>query len=413
MKKIGIIVLIFAIIISMLSSCSGSGGSSEDYSKMPVVKADGIGEDVVKANSDFAFKILKSAYENGKNIFISPASISAALAMTYNGANGETKEEMAKVLEFVGLDDATVNEGFAYLVQLLNKDKNGVMINMANSIWIRNDLPVLEKFKEINKQYFAAMISNMDFSDPTAKDTINDWVKKNTKGLIESIIDDKIAPDSVMYLINTIYFKGQWKVEFDPESTYEEDFKINGKAVGKIDMMSSSRNIEYYADKEYQMATLNYKDDRVVMDFILPRENVKMDDFIKDFDTKKYNEAISKMYTESDVLFRIPKFKNEYKLSLRDALIELGMKKAFSGSADFSKMVSTSVAISDVKHKSYIEVNEEGTEAAAVTSVEMKLTAMPSMEKVEFIADRPFIYVIRDKETNSILFSGVFNNPTE
>lgn len=404
--------LTLSLLAGLLAGCSNEGG--ESIIKTPAVKADTIENEAVEANSRFAFDILRAVYglDDEGNVFLSPASISMALAMTWNGAGDNTKAEMARVLGFEGVDDMIINAGFAYLVDVLNRDSDGITTDLANSIWIREGFTVLDAFKKINSDYFAAQIEELDFSKDDAADTINGWVKDNTNGLIESIVDDKIHPATVMFLINTIYFKGDWQVEFDPDKTYESDFYVDGKYAGKVNMMSDKKNTLYYDADEYKIISLPYGEGGMYMDLVLPKDGMSMDSFLGKFDYVEYMEALVNITEKSDVIVAIPKFKTEYELSLKKALISLGMEEAFTSAADFTGMnEGGNLFISDVKHKTYIDVNEKGTEAAAVTSVEMKLTAI--MDPIEFIADRPFMYIIREDETDSILFTGIFDNPVE
>ena len=294
----------------------------------------------------------------------------------------------------------------------MDTDADGITTDLANSIWIREGFPVLDSFKKINSDYFAAVIEELDFSRDDASDIINSWVEENTKGLIDSIVDDDIHPATIMFLINTIYFKGNWQVEFDPDKTYESDFYVNGTSAGKVDMMSYKRNTLFYDAGEYKIISLPYGDGGMFMDLILPKEETSMDAFINQFDYDEYLDALKGISEKHDVIVGVPKFQTEYELSLKDALLSLGMEEAFTGTADFTGInEGGNIFISDVKHKTYIDVNEKGTEAAAVTSVEMRLTAV--MDPTEFIADRPFMYTIREAESGSILFSGVFDTPAE
>lgn len=409
-KKVLVMALVLSMTIGLLAGCASDGGNALITS--PKVKADTIGDEVVAANSKFAFDILRAVYagDTKGNVFLSPASISTALAMTWNGADKSTKKSMAEVLGFDNIDEIIVNNGFAYLVDMLNRDENGIKVSLANSIWIRSGFSVLDSFKNVNSDYFAAAIEELDFSDPGAADIINKWVKDNTQGLIESIIDGEIHPATVMFLINTIYFKGNWKVEFDPDKTYESDFIVDGAVKGSVDMMYQKGDTLFYDGGKYKMISLPYGSGGMFMDLILPDDDSDMGGFINQFDIDEYNYALSNLAKKSDVVVAIPKFKTEYEVSLNDALIALGMSEPFTDAADFTKINEEgNLFISEVKHKSYIEVNEKGTEAAAVTSVEIRLTAV--LEPTEFIADHPFVYTIRDGETGTILFTGIFDTP--
>ncbi len=410
MKKAISIILAALMLAGVMAGCAGDKEGNNGM--MPEVKADTIGDDVVEANSRFAFEIMKNVYADDKegNVFLSPASISTALTMTLNGAAGQTREQMRDVLGFSDIDQANVNSGFAYLIEMLNRDADGVEISLANSIWVRKGFSVLESFKEINRDYFASTIDELDFSKPEAKDTINNWVKDNTNGLIESIIDDDIDPMTVMFLINSIYFKGDWKVEFDPDKTYEADFRKEDGTTGKVDMMSSKGDTFYYEKDGLKMISLPYGEGGAMMDLILPAENTKMKDFTAKFGYKQYMDAVKGLNEKGDVQVAIPKFKVEYEKSLNEVLSAMGMKDAFTSQSNLTGInEGGNLFISDVKHKTYIDVNEEGTEAAGVTSVEIRLTSV--MDPITFIADRPFSYIIRDTETDSILFMGIHDTP--
>lgn len=410
MKRIIAMILAMVFAAGLMAGCSGENNSAGRL--MPTVKAGTIGDNVVEGNSRFALDIFKAVYSSGndENVFLSPASISTVLAMTMNGAAGNTLREMEEALRLNGIDRTEINNGFAYLVEMLNRNAAGIEISLANSVWIREGFEVLESFRKVNSDYFAAAMEELDFDSPGARDTINGWVKDNTNGLIETIIDDAIDPATVMFLINTIYFKGEWAVKFDPENTYEADFKLDDKTSGKVDMMSRKGDTMYYDDGDYKMISLPYGEGGVSMDLVLPGEGTLMKDFLKGFGYEEYLDAIAGLDERTDVVTSVPKFKTEYEISLKDALASLGMEEAFTGACDLSGINGTGdLFISDVKHKTYIDVNEEGTEAAGVTSVEIKLTAI--MDPLEFIADRPFIHIIRDTETGTILFMGIFDTP--
>ncbi|MFO7612794.1 MAG: serpin family protein [Clostridia bacterium] len=410
MKRIFAMILAMVFTAGLLAGCSGESDSAGRL--LPTVKAGTIGDNVVEGNSRFAFDIFNAVYSagNDENVFLSPASISTALAMTMNGAAGNTLREMEEALRLSGIDKSEINNGFAYLVEMLNRNAKGIEISLANSVWIREGFEVLESFKKVNSDYFAAAMEELDFNSPGARDTINGWVKDNTNGLIESIIDDAIDPATVMFLINTIYFKGEWAVKFDSENTYEADFRLDDKTTGKVDMMYRKGDTMYYDDGDYKMISLPYGEGGVSMDLVLPSEGTSMKAFLKSFGYEEYLDALDGLEERTDVMISIPKFKTEYEISLRDALASLGMKEAFTGACDLSGINGTgNLFISDVKHKTYIDVNEEGTEAAGVTSVEIRLTAI--MDPLKFIADRPFLHIIRDTETGTILFMGIFDTP--
>lgn len=411
-KRIFLVCLSVLLVTGLLAGCAAE--SDKGNVLVPGVKADSIGTNVVEANSGFAFRIFKEMYtaDTEGNLFISPASISTALAMVMNGAKGNTLNEMMDTLGFKGIDQAEVNSGFAYLVSLLNRNEGGVELSLANSIWIRKGFNVLDTFKAVNSDYFAASIEELDFNDPGAPVTINDWVRETTNGKIDGIVGDTIHPATVMFLINSIYFKGEWKTPFDPDRTYSSDFFVDGTATGTVDMMNYKNDTMYYEGNGYKIISLPYGEEDMVMDLILPDEGIKTADFIRSFGLKDYKAALAGLTEESEVIVSIPAFKAEYETKLNDVLHELGIRDLFSSVCDLSGINgSGDLFVSEVKHKTYIDVNEEGTEAAGVTSVEIRLTAV--MDPTEFIADRPFLYTIRDTRTESILFMGVFDTPEQ
>ncbi len=431
MKKLLTVILVLTLLIGFLVGCLGNNGSdtsplptqkvyptgnnSSDASFLPVMYSNNIGSNVVEANSKFAFDILKAIYfsENTENLFLSPTSISTALAMTMNGAKGKTFEEMEKALHFNEIEMADINSGFAYIVKMLNRKSDGISISFANSLWLREGSKVLESFKSVNSDYYAAVIKELDFSSNQAKNIINNWVSDRTNGLIKSIIDNNISPETVILLINTIYFKGVWKAPFNANITYETDFKLDDVTIGIVDMMSKKANVLYFDKGDYKIISLPYRGERIVMDFILPKEGTAMRDFMSNFDYSDYMIALAGLSQEDDVKIGIPKFEAEYETSLIKPLALLGMEKAFTVLSELSGISeSENLLINEVKHKTYIRVDEEGTVASAVTKVGGLPTAKYNKNPLEFIADRPFQYMIRDTTDGTILFTGIFDTPT-
>ena len=409
-RRILLICISILLAAGLLAGCVSE--RNENNSIIPVVKADSIGTNVVDGNSEFAFKIFREMYkvDDSGNMFISPASISTALAMVMNGAQGNTLEELTDALEFKGIDPAEINSGFAYLVSLLNREDEGITLSLANSIWIRENFNVLDLFKQVNSDYFAAAIEELDFNKPDAAATINDWVKKTTNGKIEKMVGDSINPNTVMFLLNSIYFQGNWQQPFDPDKTYSTDFYIDNTATGKIAMMNYKSDTLYYKGNDYKIISLPYGEGEVVMDLILPGEGNSIGDFIEKFALDDYKKAVEGLTKKTDVIVSIPKFKAEYEKTLNEVLYGLGMKDIFGANCNLSGINGTGdLFVSEVRHKTFIDINEEGTQAAGVTSVEITLTAV--MDPTEFIADRPFMYTIRDTTTESILFMGVFDTP--
>ena len=379
---------------------------SKKQAEIPEISLDTFCE----SNNKFGFKVFKEIVKEqaNNNIFISPMSISYALGMTFNGADGKTKEEMAKTLEFGDLTNAEINESFKELMKKLMELDQKVMMEIANSIWYRENVDVLKKFKKVNQDYFQAEIRNMDFSKPETVGIINNWVSENTKGKITKVIDE-IDALSMMYLINAIYFKGSWTEEFDKKRTKEDKFfYAEGKSV-LCEMMKTSEKNLYFENDDFQAVDLPYGKENFSMIVILPKKEKDINEFISKLNVEDWNSWLTGFSKQKGSLV-MPKFKIEYDIEMNDVLKSLGMANAFTSAADFSKMTKKQrLYISNVKHKTFVDVNEEGTEAAAVTVVEMKLTSVGPGFFMK--VNRPFVFAIKEKETNSIIFIGKIVNP--
>ncbi|NLJ96506.1 MAG: serpin family protein [Clostridiales bacterium] len=361
---------------------------------------------LVNGSQRFAFDIFQklSEEDSEESIFISPLSISQALTMTYNGAEGRTREEMENALGFSGISRDVVNESYMNLNNYLARIDDKIMLNIGNSIWIREGEDVNEEFIKTNEVTFSAEVETIDFSDSTAADTINSWISGATNGMIDKMISPPIPRDVLMYLINAIYFKGEWSEQFDPKLTYEDNFTTIDGTVQKANMMvRPNSSVEYTGNDEYKAVRLPYGNGKTSMYIILPEEGSEINEFISEMTLSKWS-GIKKTVSETeDIVFRIPKFKLEYGIKeLNDSLKALGMEEAFA-SADLSG-IRDDIFISSVIHKAVIEVNEEGSEAAAVTVVETKCTALA--EPLTFIVNRPFMFIINDDVTDTILFMG-------
>jgi len=373
--------------------------------------ADSLDRSLVDANARFAFNIFKglASEDKDQNIFISPFSILLALAMTYNGAVGDTSLAMADAMEFSGMDLQELNRGFSDLmVSILNGDSN-VEISIANSIWQRMDFDAKETFIDINKKYYSSEVKKLDFSDPGAVDTINSWISDATREKITKMLAE-IPADVVMYLINAIYFKGDWTYPFEENATYDDDFYLAGGGTKKVPMMNIHENFDYAKGDDYAVVRLPYGQEKFAMYIVLPDKGVSIDSIIRNMDEEKWNRIAGSL-SDNDVILSMPKYKMEYGVKLlNDVLTDMGMGIAFGPGADFSN-ISKDIFISRVMHKAVIEVNERGSEAAAVTVVEMAESAMPVEEVVEFTVNRPFIFTISDDRTGAILFMGKVVEP--
>jgi len=369
----------------------------------------------VQASNEFSFDIFKelSVGQADSNVFISPLSIYYALGMTYNGTAGETAEEMKNTLHLPEETSEEINSSFETLMEYLLGLDPDVTLQIANSIWYRDGWTFKETFLNICKDYFSAEISGLDFNDPSSVDTINNWVDENTNHKIDNIIDS-IDPRTVMFLINAIYFNGTWKYEFDSEMTEEKDFYLTDGNTTKCNTMVQTAELKYMSNDDFQAVNLPYGNGNYVMTIILPNSNANINSIIEEVNSTNWELWMSQMETKKGTVY-LPKQKFAYEKKLKDALRSLGMRKAFLDfEANFSNMNATAqLFISEVKHKSFIEMNEEGTEAAAVTSVGIDFTTIDEKGEIDFTMNmnRPFIYAIQDINTNTLLFVGLLNVP--
>ena len=367
----------------------------------------------VAGENRFALQMMDKLSDDlseGENLFFSPLSVSTALAMTSNGAKGTTKEEISKVLQSDGLSEDVVNSYYGKLLKALPLLDEETEVNLANSIWYRNDFKVLDGFLKTNKTYFHADIEGLDFSGLGAKDRINSWVDNKTNSKIPTIID-QIPDDAVMYLINAIYFKGQWEHPFEKSSTQQGDFKrTNGTAV-QVDFMSADRHYEVSEGDIYDAVLMPYTEGKFDMIAVKPKEGVHVSTLLQ---TLNASNALNDLWTQFNsrkTKLYFPKFKMTYEAGLNETLKALGMKTAFSDAADFSGINgSGQLKIDEVKHKAFVEVDEEGTEAAAATSIGISVTSVVQPYILRF--DEPFLFFIREASSGLILFAGQVNDPT-
>jgi serpin B len=358
---------------------------------------------IVQANNRFAFDLLREVNrdEIGANVFISPLSASMALGMTMNGAAGTTFDAMRNTLGFEDLSNEAINQSYRDLIDLLVGLDPQVSFGIGNSIWYRLGFPVLEPFLATTRQFFDAEVAQLDFNDPGAADVINAWVREATDGKIQDIVASPIDPIIVMFLINAIYFKGTWTYEFDPEETQETEFYRSDGATVPIRLMAQKSELPYAATEGYLAVELPYGGNAYAMTVVLPLGGMGVDSLIAVLDHERWEDLIAGL-AKTEVQIYLPRFKLEYEKTLNDVLTALGMGIAFTPSADFSRMTpGGGIWIGKVKQKSFVEVDEEGTEAAAATSVSMVLSAGPALR-----ADRPFLFAIRERFSGTLLFLG-------
>lgn len=365
---------------------------------------------IVESANDFGLNLFKQVVQSypDTNICISPLSVAMALGMTYNGARGTTKEAMDSVLGLMGMDITEVNRSYQSLIDLLISMDPNVTFELANSIWYREGFPISQNFVDLNRQYFYAGVNPLNFGDPGAADIINNWIRDNTHGRITRIVEPPIRDDIVMFLIDAIYFLADWKYQFDPDNTQETDFHLQSDSTIACQMMAQEATFDYYISDNYSIVNLPYGDGLFSMAAIMPNDGADINELI----TRLSAEDIanwSQAFTRGEVILNIPKFQMEFKAALKDQLTGMGMGIAFDPeSANFLGMVDAiaegNLFIDQVEHKTFIKVDEEGTEAAAVTSVVIGVTSIG--DEVLFTFNRPFIFLITDSHSNTILFAG-------
>ncbi|MFU8794692.1 MAG: serpin family protein [Dethiobacteria bacterium] len=398
-----------SLLITFLLLLIIGGGCSLRGSESLAAPVEELDQRLVDANNGFGFHLYSELIlaEPDVNLLISPSSIITALAMTYNGADGETREAMANALKLGEMSMDEVNRAFANLLTILQNPDPEVELAVANSLWAREGVDFYEEFLECNREFYNAEVAELDFDNAGAADVINRWVKEQTRDKIDGIVEPPINPETILFLINAIYFNGDWSVPFDPDNTTDVEFSSSDGSKSEHPLMFRNDDFRYYENDLFRAVSLPYgKNERVSMYVLLPVEEKGLEQLYAELNNANWNSWVNSFRTMEGEL-GLPRFRFEYETSLNDALKALGMGIAFDeNAADFSGMRPTppSLFISEVKHKAFIDVNEEGTEAAAVTSVEVSETAMP--ETFSMIVDRPFFFAVADDMTGTILFMG-------
>ncbi len=390
------------------NGCSSSNGPVGDNAGIVLT---GKSVQLIKSDNTFSFNLFSKIPEDHQhNVMISPLSVSLALSMTLNGAEGTTKTAMQNTLGFQGFTLDEINQIYFDLINALKKTDPKVVLNIANSIWIRKDFPVEQSFTDVNKQYFNATVSNLDF-DQAAVNTINNWVNTNTNGKIPTILNS-ISPEEIMFLINAIYFNGKWLYQFDPAKTANTQFTLASGQQISVPMMKIKEEFGYSVQSGYKALKMPYGRGKFQMIILLPDEGISPSQISEQLNPAMWETLNSSLSEPVEIDVWIPKFQYSWEIQLNQVLSDLGMGEAFEpNSADFAKInPDYQLYITKVKHKTFIKVDEEGTEAAAVTSVGVGVTSFPA-NPLEFHATRPFIYLITEQDTGAILFMGKVENP--
>jgi len=379
------------------------------YKPFVPIKLSDVQAEKVSSDNEFSFKIWREVSSmKGENTFFSPLSLNVALGMLYNGASSETRAEMAEILGLSDYDETENNEYYQKMMRDLSECDAFTTLDFANSIWYNKAFSVKQPFIDINKKYFDAYVQGIDFKSREAAVTINDWCAKKTNDRIKTIIEDPISSDMVMILINTLYFKSNWDNGFDPLKTKKASFTTSDKKSQEVKMMEQTSLFRYFANAELQCIEKPFGNSAFSMVFILPAIDKTLDQLFDHLNGKEWHNTIEK-FKWTNVELKLPSFKIECDMPLKDPLTNVGMNSIFNGG--FINITDDPCFVSQIKQKTFIEVNENGAEAAAATFNELVGESGVPLPPIPFIANRPFLYLIKEKSTGIILFIGRLDNP--
>lgn len=426
--RLGVLLLLCCISGLIITSCSAKGdpnqmkiNSNQELSESERKAAlKEIEPERIQAMNTMGLHILQQMGAKGKadgnNLLISPYSITAAIGMAYNGSVGETRREMAEVMGWSGLEMEQVNASQAALQQLLTHSGKGIQIGIANSMWVKDGIPVVEAYQTAVQQTYEAEIRTLNGQQAQAKEEINQWVKQHTEGMIPNLMQEPPAKEAMMILVNAIAFDGNWMAEFDPEYTTDEAFKLaNGKDLS-VRMMHQTKQFQYAENEDWQAVRLPYGDGQMHLLVVLPREGRTLDEIQQQLLDDP--ERLDRDSEYSLVELSLPRFRAEYGMNLKETLQQMGMEMAFDPyAANFTEMMSPGpklqAYIGQVLHRAVMEVSEQGTVAAASTLVGMAAGSAPPTDPVRMDVNRPFMVAVVDKSTGAWLFAGNVNQPEE
>ena len=396
----------------ILISCEKKDANvrSGDSGNLVNITTEGYQQEIIDSANRFAFDLFKPVLADAKgieNIMISPFSITSALSMTLNGAAGETFEAMKKTLGLEGKTLVQINKTYLKLMtEMIPVDKS-VVLDIANSVWVDKQLNVKQPFITDLQTFYKGEARDIDVTDPDAVNIVNDWIALKTQDKITEMLD-KFDPGAAMLLINAVYFNGKWRYKFDKTDTKEEPFYVTPSDPKTVPMMHQIHNFKAIRNNSFTIVDIPYGQGNYTMVVVLPDKNMTNSDVANSLTLSLWQEWMG-LLADNSVVLSIPRFKYNYKRLLNKDLIDLGMSIAFTTQADFSNISDQSLLITKILHQSFIDTNEEGTEAIAATIVEMGTGAA---EPVDMKIDHPFLYFIRESSTGTIIFMGEVNDPT-
>lgn len=369
-------------------------------------------KEIVTKNNELGIKIMDQLAEEDadNNIFISPVSLYMALSMVSPGAENETQSEITNLLGADDTDISTFNEANQSFLETLNdKDNDDIQLDIANSLWVDQNFNPEAEYDEIIDQYFHGKIASINRDDPAAADEINDWISEQTHNKIDDVVESPLSEDFAAMLVNAVYFNSNWSFPFDEDETKDDIFHLNDDKEKEVPFMHMDEKLDYVKNDDYEAVKLPYGEDgEMSMSLFLPSKDGDLASIHQALQNDNIEDIMAEM-DQTQGSISLPKFKIEYEEKMNDVLKQLGMEQAFDKElADFPNMIEEdeSLYISTIKHSTYIDVNEEGTEAAGSTSVEMETTSMPVDEPFDLTFDHPFTMLITDEETGAVLFMG-------
>ena len=402
------------LLLAFLSACSGASKNTTGSLSYEDRQAEAqlIDKQVIQSENTLGIQLLQEFIKTDKteNVIISPYSISTALALAYNGASSDTATQMAKALGWGATTLEKLNQANEQQRKLLEHSDEGVELSIANSIWYQEGIEIRPSFLNTGENSYKAEINAEDnLSSSRTMDNINDWVKKNTHDKINNILSEPLSTDTMSVLINAIYFKGTWEHPFSEDFTVARPFTMGDGSIQNVQMMQQTHDFPYKETEDWQAIRLPYGDGRMSLLIILPRKQSTIDTFIQQL--AKDSSPWQKSFDSRHVHISLPRFTADYAKTLNQALQTLGMSDAFDPrKADFSQMSTEPLYISEILHKTFLEVNEKGTEAAAVTAVLVPAAGTPS-PPVDMTVDRPFFFAIEDTQSKAWLFLGTITEP--
>lgn len=396
-------------LLSILAACQSDGDSSPQPKPRKDITLTRAEQEMTDLGTDFAFRFFRQVCETETakpNLFVSPLSASLCLSMITNGAAGNTMTEMKDVLGFSDYSVEDMNSYNQKLVSALLDLDNTTRLGIANSIWIKQGFGVYDTFVDVNKKMYDAQVQELDFALPNAKDIINRWCAEKTNNCITEVLKE-IPEDARLYLLNALYFKGIWKVQFKKSNTVAEPFNNLDGSESTVQMMNLFEEHFNYTENDYfSIAEFPYGNEAFSMVVLLPAEGKSLDECLPQL-TKGNWQGWSDNMLRANLNVKLPRFKLEYDKDLIKDMKAMGMKDAFDGrAADFSKMSDADLVIGLLQQFTYVNVDEEGTEAAAVTVGGMLVTSPAPSAVRPFYVNRPFAFMIKEKSTGTILFMG-------